>query len=192
MDLSTSSSIGSALLISVAVPDEPVTTFSTYWKDLTIGDISYTGLGSFVSITESRSDLRASPQELTITISGILSTNLDFVKNNLLRGSPITVLRYVFNPVTGIALAIADNPTGRFYGIITNYSIDYTANPQDPARTGSVVISLQCSSTVEQLSNKISGRRTTTDDMQKYFPGDLSMDRVSSLARSNFNFGAPQ
>jgi hypothetical protein len=44
---------------------------------------------------------------------------------------------------------------------------------------------------VEQLSKKISGRRTSSEDMKKFYPGDLSMDRVSSLARTNFNFGAP-
>ena len=191
MDLSTQNSIGSALLIAVSVPGEPVTTFSTYWKDLTVNSQTYVGLGSLLSITDSRSDLRAAPQDLNISISGLVSSNLDFVKNNLLRGSPISILRYVFNPVTGVALAIADNPTGRFYGIVTNYSIDYTADPTTPDRSGSVTINLQCSSVVEQLSKKISGCRTSSEDMKKFYPGDLSMDRVSSLARTNFNFGAP-
>jgi len=36
------------------------------------------------------------------------------------------------------------------------------------------------------LNNKISGRRTNASD---FTAGD--MDRVSALAKSNFNFGAP-
>jgi hypothetical protein len=192
MDLSTQNSVGSALLIAVSVPGEPVTTFSTYWKDLSVGGINYVGLGSLISITESRSDLRAAPQDLSIAISGLVSSNLDFVRNNILRGSPISILRYIFNPVTGVGLSISDNPTGRFHGIVTNYTIDYTADPASASRTGSVTINLQCSSVVEQLNNKISGRRTSSEDMKKFYPGDLSMDRVSSLARTNFNFGAPK
>jgi hypothetical protein len=76
MDLSTQNSIGSALLIAVSVPGEPVTTFSTYWKDLSVGGINYVGLGSLLSITDSRSDLRAAPQDLNVSISGLVSSNL--------------------------------------------------------------------------------------------------------------------
>ena len=190
MDLSTQSSIGSALLISISVPGEPVTTFSTYWKALTVDTVNYVGLGSLMSITDTANELRATPQELSIVISGIPSSNQDLATNDLLRGSPISILRYVFDPVTGEGLAIDDNPTGRFYGIVNNYSMEFETDSQD--RSGTLSIVLNCSSTVEQLNNKVAGRKTTPEDMKRYAPGDLSFDRVASLARSNFNFGAPQ
>jgi len=40
------------------------------------------------------------------------------------------------------------------------------------------------------LSNKVSGRRTNPIDQKELYPTDPSMDRVVSLASSNFNFGA--
>jgi hypothetical protein len=53
---------------------------------------------------------------------------------------------------------------------------------------GSVTISITVTSVVELLNNKTSGRRTNPSD----FPSESSMSRVSALAKSNFNFGAPQ
>jgi hypothetical protein len=53
--------------------------------------------------------------------------------------------------------------------------------------TGTVTLTLVVTSVVELLQNKITGRRTNTQD----FPnGDMA--RVLPLQKSNFNFGAPQ
>lgn len=192
MDLSNQTSIGSALLVKVSVPNETPTTFSTFYKTLTIDGVNYVGLGQLLSITSSSSELRTTASDISIGITAIPSQNITLVDNALLRGSPVEVWRYVFNPTTGEALTgIGDNPAGRFFGIVTNFTMDFTMDPKDPTRVATAGIILQASSTVEQLSNKLAGRRTTPEDQQRYFPGDQSMDRVPVLARSNFNFGAP-
>jgi hypothetical protein len=193
MDLSSQSSIGSAFLIRIAVPNEPVTTFTDYWKSITYDGTPYTGLGSLMGVTATQNTIRATSQNLTITISGIPAANLSFATQSLLRGSPVEIWRYVFNPQTGAALTgIGDNPAGRFFGIINNYTITYDVDPTDASRTSTATILLDCTSSVDILANKVAGRRTTPEDMKRYFPGDLSMDRVPNLANSNFNFGAPQ
>ena len=56
---------------------------------------------------------------------------------------------------------------------------------------GSVVITLTATSIIDQLNNKVSGRRTNPIDQAEFYPGDQSFDRVPALAKSNFNFGAP-
>jgi hypothetical protein len=56
---------------------------------------------------------------------------------------------------------------------------------------GAVSLTLTCTSVVGLLNNKITGRRTNPTDQELFYPGDKSMDRVPSLAKSNFNFGAP-
>jgi hypothetical protein len=38
--------------------------------------------------------------------------------------------------------------------------------------------------------NKIAGRKTNSRDQKTFYPTDLSMDRVTQLANSNYNFGA--
>lgn len=192
MDLSNQTAIGSALLVKVSVPDETPTTFSTYYKSLTIDGTAYVGLGQLLSIASSSSEIRTTPSELSIGITAIPGSNITFADNPLLRGSPVEVWRYVFNPNTGAAITgIGTNPAGRFFGVVNNYTVDFSIDPKDPTRISTASIILQVSSTVEQLSNKLAGRRTTPEDQQRYFPGDQSMDRVPVLARSNFNFGAP-
>ena len=190
MDLSNQNSIGSALLIRIAVPGEPVTYFSTYYRDLTVGGTTYTGLGNLMSITPTQNDLRISEQTLTIAITGLVSSNQALVRDTPVRGSPITIKRYVFNPTTGQGLAIADNPTGRFFGIVTNWSMEFTADADN--RNAQIVITLDCASTVSVLANKFAGRRTNPDDMRALYPNDASFDRVPNLARSNFDFGVPK
>lgn len=190
MDLSDQNSIGSALLIEISVPGEPVTYFSTYWRDLTIGDVTYTGLGSLLSITATQNDLRVTEQSLTIGISGLVSDNVQLVRSSPVRGSPIVIKRYVFDPVTGVGLDIADNPTGRFHGIIANWSMEFTASNQD--RSGEVNIILECASTVSIMANKIAGRRTNGEDQRRLYPTDFCFDRVANLADSNIDFGVPR
>jgi hypothetical protein len=193
MDLSSQSSIGSAFLVRIAVPNETVTTFTNYWRSITYDGTVYTGLGSLMDITATQNTIRATSQNLTITISGIPAANLTFATEALLRGSPVEIWRYVFNPQTGVALTgIGDNPAGRFFGIVNNFTITYDVDPTSPDRTSTATILLDCTSSVDILANKVAGRRTTPEDMKRYFPGDLSMDRVPKLANSNFNFGAPQ
>jgi hypothetical protein len=192
MNLSSYSAIGSALLVKIAVTGEPVTAFSTYWRNLTVGGVTYLGLGSLSSITETQNNIRATGQQLSIGISGIPVANVSLVKNSQLRGSPVEIYRLIFDPVTGEPLAIDDNPTGRFFGIVDSFSIDFSGDMQEATRSATSNITIQVASTVSQMENKVSGRRTSSDDMKKYYPGDLSMDRVGSLARSNFNFGAPE
>ena len=46
-------------------------------------------------------------------------------------------------------------------------------------------------SAINQLNNKVAGRRTNPIDQAEFYPGDQSFDRVPALAKSNFNFGAP-
>jgi len=72
-----------------------------------------------------------------------------------------------------------------FSGIISNYEISDDLSQGDD--TGQLLINFNCTNLIELLANKIAGRRTNPIDFD-----DESMDRVSVLAKSNFNFGAPK
>lgn len=190
--LSNKTSIGSAMAVSIAVPGEEVTTFTSAFKVLVIDGVSYTGLGSLLSVSESETNIRATTQSVTVAISGIPTSNINFANESLLRGSPVKIYRVIFDPITGeVDNTVIPNPIGRFFGLVSNYTLEFSMDPKDPTRSATATLVLDCISTVEFLQNKIAGRRTTPEDMKKYFPGDLSMDRVAILARSNFNFGAP-
>ena len=190
IDLSSYRSVQTNLFVKIDVPGYAVLAFSDYYKALTISGINYQALGQLVSVTNSSSSLRASSEEITVTISGIPAGRVGEILDNKIKGSRVEIYRGFFNPTTGELLNIAGNPAGKFKGVISNYSISDDLGEGDD--TGTVAIVLSATSVIDLLNNKVTGRRTNPLDHKEFYPGDQSMDRVTALAKSNFNFGAPQ
>lgn len=200
IDLTSYKSIGSALIVriqvdyykstSTSIPTQQILRFSDYDRNLTVDGEVYLGLGQFVSITSSISELKSSSSGVNIGISGIPGSSISEIVNSKIKGAPISVYRVLFNPVTGNIISLADNPVGRFFGIVNNYSLEEQYNIE--LRSSTNTISLICSSSIDVLYNKVSGRRTNPSDQKLLYPSDLAMDRVPNLSKSNFNFGAPQ
>lgn len=185
IDLSSYRAIQTNLFVRLDIPGYQVLTFSDYHKNYTISGTNYTGLGQLLAISNTEDTLRASPSDVTITISGIPSTNVTDILNNRVKGSACQIYRGFFNVDTGELLSISGNPAGKFQGVVSNY--DITDDLEMGSDTGTVTLTLTVTSVVEMLSNKITGRRTNAAD----FPnGDMA--RVLPLQKSNFNFGAPQ
>jgi hypothetical protein len=189
VNLSAYRSVQTNMFVKLDIPNYAVLTFSDYYKQLTLNGLSYQALGQLLGITNTTSNLRAAPEELTITISGIPSGRVNEILSNKIKGSYVEVLRAFFNPTTGELLNITGNPAGKFRGIISNYSI--TDDLNEGGDTGSVAIVLSATNVVNMLNNKITGQRTNPLDHKQFYPNDQSMDRVPALANSNFNFGAP-
>jgi hypothetical protein len=108
--------------------------------------------------------------------------------NYKVKGSNIKIYRAFFNPDTGQLLGISGNPAQKFQGIISNFDISDDLESGD--QTGTITLTLTCTSVVELLNNKVTGRRTNPIDQKQFYPTDVSMDHVLALANSNFNFGA--
>lgn len=203
VNLSSYDTIGSALLVRITVIDyrliagaEPIETVlkftdsnTTITVNTNSGTENYVGAGNLMSVTTSRSELRASGSDITISLSGIPNTSIDEIVNSTIKGSRVEVYRVLTNTSTGQPLVITGNPVGRFFGIVTNYALeeDYDVN----ARTATNTISLICSSWIGVLDKKISGRKTNPYDQKLFYPGDTSMDRVPSLVGANYQFGSP-
>jgi hypothetical protein len=190
IDLSSYRSIQTNLFVKIDVPGYAVLAFSDYYKAQTFSGTNYQALGQLVSVTNNSSSLRATSEEITVTISGIPAGRVSEILDNKIKGSRIEVYRAFFNTETGELLNIAGNPAGKFKGVISNYSISDDLGEGDD--TGTVAIVLSATSVVDLLNNKVTGRRTNPLDHKEFYPGDQSMDRVPALAKSNFNFGAPE
>lgn len=194
MDLTPYPAIASALFVKITIYNstgvQEVVRLSDYPTAITISGENYTGLGQLLSITESSMDIRATPFEVSVAISGIPTSNINLVLNNKIKGSDVQVLRGIFNPNTLQLLAIAGNPAGRFNGIVNNYQISETY--QQGSKDGTCTVTLVCASTIGVLERKISGRATNPEVQKTLYPTDLSMDRVPALQNANFNFGAPR
>jgi hypothetical protein len=184
IDLSSYSSIASAMFVKIVFPDVTFLT-SDFNRPITIGTDTYTGLGQMLTITDSQSELKATEYGITIGISGIPTENVNYALTERVKGADVYVLRAIFDPTTGQLLNVPNNPIGKFQGIVNNYSIDETWKDQD----STISISLICASRVGQLDMKVAGRRTNEQDMRNYFPGDASMDRVGAIANAKLDFG---
>lgn len=186
INLSAYSSVQSNLFIKLDIPNYDILYFSDYHKNYTIGSDTYDGLGELLSVSSTEDSLRAAPSDITISISGIPIGNVSDILDNRVKGSSVEIYRGFFDPKTGELISVSGNPAGKFKGIVSNY--DITDDLPMGSDTGTITLTLIVTSVVELLNNKISGRRTNPAD----FPDEESMNRVMALAKSNFNFGAPQ
>ena len=199
INLTSYKSVQSNLCVRIEVPEYTTSAGDAYTSTVlrfsdspttkTINDEDYIGLGNLMSITGSSSELRVSGGELTISITGIPSTSIGEIVNSKIKGCSVRIYRIYSNAETGTTLNITGNPSGRYRGFINNYSL--IEEWDNETRTSTNTISLICASAVDVLQNKISGRRTNPESMKKYYPLDISMDRVPNLENSTFNFGAP-
>lgn len=189
LNLSSYGSVQTCLFVRMDIPTLGVLKFSDYYKAYTINAESYTALGSIMSVSETISELKLSSSELNISLSGILTSNMDAVLDYNIKGAPVKVYRVFFDPTTGAALSISGNPATKFIGIINNYNL--VEEFDDVSKNSTVTINFACTSNIGIIQNRVAGRRTNPDDQKKLYPTDISMDRVPSLVDANFNFGAP-
>lgn len=187
IDFRSRTAIETALFIKWIIPNFDPAYVSDYNTAFTFEGNTYTNIGNLLSVSAFTSELRASPNELSVSLSGIPTDSVATILDQEIKGSEITVYRGFFDPATHTLLSVAGdtNPVIKFKGIVTNYEISDDVDVN--SLTATTTILLTCSSSVEVLSNKTSGRRTNVLD----FPGEDSMNRVTALANSNFNFGQP-
>jgi hypothetical protein len=186
IDLTSYQSIQSNLFVKISLTyTSTVLLFSDNRSTIALGDDVYVGLGQLMGVTSSSSDIKNTDSQVTVTISGIPDSSLQEIMNSRIKGSRVNIYRVFFDAATEEPLAIAGNPAGKFQGIVSNYNISDELDMG--SSTGSIVLTLTVTSVVSQLENKLSGRRTNPAD----FATESSMNRVSALAKSNFNFGAP-
>jgi hypothetical protein len=200
IDLTSYGSVQSNLFVRIEVsyykataastPTSTVLRFSDLRENFQINGENYIGIGNLMGVSSSSSELRTSSGELTITIAGIPNTSIYEIVNSRIKGCPVRIYKCFFDADTGAKLDIADNPTFRYRGFVNNYSLQEEWDSE--TRTSSNSIVLICNSSIDVLQNKVTGRQTNPQSQQKFFPTDLSMNRVPTLENATFDFGAPK
>lgn len=190
IDLTSYSSLETALMVQWVIPGFETAYLTDYNGSLTYDGNTYTNIGNLLNIGGSTSDLKATPSNLTISLSGIPTGSVSSIISKQIKGSEVFIYRAFFDPATHDPIDLFPGVAGdnntilKFKGIVTNYDISDSVDVN--ANLAVTTITLSCSSIVEVLSKKVSGRRTNPAD----FPGNSNMSRVRALANSNFNFGA--
>jgi len=194
INLSGYSSVGVCLCVRLDIPSYGVLRLSTFHKAIIITesdgfDYSYSPAGILMSVSESVGELRASSVETAVGLSGIPIEYAQGIQAVRIKGSRIEIRRVFTDPITDNPLAISGNPVFMFQGVVTNYGFSETYN--EFSNDSSLIINLSCSSLVDMLNTKITGRRTNQESMNQFYPSDSSFNRITNLVGRPFDFGAP-
>lgn len=184
----SSSSIRNAEFVKLTLPSATYT-FCNAAGPVTVSGMTFTNLGSLLSLSDIKRDIKATSTDLSVTLVGIDGTNIAIVLGADIKGSKIEVWRGFLDSDNQIITTPTLQFFKRYTGLVSNYSISEDWNEEARVRTAS--ISLSCSSFRAILQSRVGGVKTTPKIWQTFYPGDTSMDRVPSIAGTYFDFGAP-
>jgi hypothetical protein len=175
------------MLIDLTI-NETTYYISNLYSTVTYNGHQYQTMGSFLNITEMQNDLRATNNQLTITLSGIPVSDgtpnfLNIALNSKIKGSRVQIYRAFFNSNTLTTIGVYQ----RYNGYVSNYSLG--ENWDQDNRLVSNTISLQCSNINAIIEKQFSGRRTNDGDEKRWYPTDTGFYRVKLLADTQFDFG---
>jgi hypothetical protein len=142
-----------------------------------------------MSVSEGVSELRASSVETSVGLTGIPIAYAQGVQAVRIKGSRIEIRRVFTDAMTDAPLNIDGNPVFMFQGVVTNYGFSEQYN--EWSTESSLIINLSCSSLVDMLNTKITGRRTNQESLNQFYPSDSSFNRITNLVGRPFDFGAP-
>jgi hypothetical protein len=112
--LSSFNAIETALIVQLNLPSGTVF-ISDYNTEIILGnDQTVIGLGRFVNIGSSTSEIRTSSDQLTITLSGIPNRSISEIINGNIKGSRVTITRVFIDPATGELLDAIEASFGSF------------------------------------------------------------------------------
>jgi len=166
-----------------------VYTFCNAASPITVSGITFSNLGSLLSIGDIKRETKATSGDLTISLTGVDGANVSIILAADIKGSLVEVWRGFFDSNNQIITTPTSQFFKRYQGFVNNFSITEDWNEQMRSRVATCSIS--CSSFRTILQNRISGLKTSPSVWKNSYPNDTSMDRVPVIASTFFDFGSP-
>jgi hypothetical protein len=186
----TGSQINHAEFVKLTVGNAAtVYTFCNAAAPITVGGITFANLGALLSVGDVQRDIKATSDDMSITLTGIDPSNVALILSNDIKGSLVEVWRGFFDSNNQIITTPTTQFFKRYQGIINSVSITEDFNAE--ARTRIATCSISCSSMRRILENRLSGVKTNQNNWQFIYAGDTSMNRVSEISNTFFDFGSP-
>jgi len=186
----TGSQINHAEFVKLTVGNAAtVYTFCNAAAPITVGGITFANLGALLSVGDVQRDIKATSDDMTIALTGIDPTNVGIILGNDIKGSLVEVWRGFFDSNNQIITTPTTQFFKRYQGIINSVSITEDFNSE--ARIRIATCSISCSSMRRVLENRLSGVKTNQNNWQFIYAGDTSMNRVSEISNTFFDFGSP-
>jgi hypothetical protein len=186
----TGSQINHAEFVKLTVGNAgTVYTFCNAAAPITVGGITFSNLGALLSVGDVQRDIKATSDDMAIQLTGINPSNVALILSNDIKGSLVEVWRGFFDSNNQIITTPTTQFFKRYQGIINSVSITEDFNTD--ARTRVATCSISCSSMRRVLENRLSGVKTNQNNWQFIYSGDTSMNRVSEISNTFFDFGSP-
>ena len=166
-----------------------VYTFSNAPAPITIDGITFSNLGALLNVGDVQRDIKATSDDMTISLTGIDPTNVGIILGTEIKGSLVEIWRGFFDSNNQIITTPTTQFFKRYTGIINSVSI--TENFDDKARVRVATCSIACCSMRKVLESRIGGMKTNQKSWQFVYAGDTSMNRVSVISNQYFDFGKP-
>ena len=164
-------------------------TFCNAGAPITVNGITFSNLGALLQVGDVQRDIKATSDDMTIQLTGIDPTSVALILSSDIKGSIVEVWRGFFDSNNQIITSPTQQFFKRYQGIINSVSITEDFNSQ--ARTRVATCSIACSSMRRVLENRLSGVKTNQNNWQFLYADDISMNRVSEIANTYFDFGKP-
>ena len=169
-----------------------ITGSATYYfcnaaEAITVNSMTFTNLGSLLSISQIQNDVKATSSDLTISLTGVDGSNVGIVLSADIKGSNIDIWRGFLDSNNQIITTPTQQFFKRYTGIVSNVSI--TENFDNALRTRIATCGLSCASFRTILENRVQGVKTVPKAWQFFYPADTSMNRVPVIASTFFDFG---
>lgn len=171
-----------------------ITSTTTYYfcnaaAPITVDSMTFSNLGSLLSISAIDRNIKASSADLAISLTGVDGANVAVVLAANIKGSNIDVWRGFLNSNNQIITSPTQQFFKRYSGIVSNCSI--TEDFNDQLRTRIATVGITCASFRTILENRIQGIKTTPKAWNFTYPSDTSMNRVPVITATYFDFGKP-
>ena len=165
-------------------------TFCNAAGPVTVSGITFSGLGSLLSLGDIQQDIKASSDDLMIALVGIDPANISLILSSDIKGSSVEVWRGFLDSDNQIITSPSTQFFKRYTGIISNVSI--TEDWNDQLRSRTATCSISCCSMRKVLDSRVAGMRTNQKSWQfVYGSSETSMNRVSLISNQFFDFGSP-
>jgi hypothetical protein len=166
-----------------------VYTFCNAGAPITVSGITFTNLGALLNVGDVQRDIKATSDDMSIQLTGIDPASIALILSNDIKGSLVEVWRGFFDANNQIITTPTTQFFKRYQGIISGVSITEDFNSE--LRQRIATCSIACSSMRRVLENRLSGVRTNKSNWQFIYPNDTSMNRVTEISNTYFDFGAP-
>ena len=182
-----SGSIRVAEFIKLTLPTTTYT-FCNAAGPITVNSVTYSGLGSYLNISEIQNDIKANSADLKLSLTGIDPANIAIILSADIKGSKVEVWRGFLDSNNQIeTIGAVQQFFKRYQGIINNIAINEDFSESERTRIATCIISSASMRMV--LESRSAGIKTNPQNWKVFYPNDTSMARVPIIASTYFDFG---